>query len=119
MAIAGQSAGAGSVSTHLVTRRSFGLFRAAAMMSGAFSTWVSGTLFDAAANYNALLRAVTPPCGDIHCLEKRSPEEVRVLRVCYVCATCAMCCASVCLCDWWQVSTSTVVLRNLKYQISV
>jgi hypothetical protein len=55
------------------------------MMSGAFSTWVSGTLPDAAANYNALLRAMTPPCGDVHCLEKRSPEDVRLLRVLRVC----------------------------------
>eukprot|EP00941_MAST-03F_sp_MAST-3F-sp1_P000431 g431.t1 len=39
--LAGQSAGAGSVSTHLVSKGSFGLFSKAAASSGAFATWIS------------------------------------------------------------------------------
>lgn len=38
--IFGQSSGAGSVSTHLVTPKSWGLFHAAGMASGAFGTWI-------------------------------------------------------------------------------
>jgi hypothetical protein len=42
--IFGQSSGAGSVSTHLVTPKSWGLFHAAGMASGAFGTWISAPL---------------------------------------------------------------------------
>ena len=38
--IMGQSSGAGSVSTHLVTPQSFGLYHYAAMASGPFGTWI-------------------------------------------------------------------------------
>jgi carboxylesterase type B len=40
----GESAGAGSVSCHLVSPPSFGLFHTAAMSSGAFSTWISSPM---------------------------------------------------------------------------
>jgi carboxylesterase type B len=42
--IMGQSSGAGSVSTHLVSVPSFGLFRYATMASGPFGTWISQSL---------------------------------------------------------------------------
>eukprot|EP01047_Picozoa_sp_COSAG01_P040778 COSAG01_NODE_3453_length_6077_cov_8.916527_7_plen_352_part_00 len=44
MLLMGESAGAGSVSCHLVSPQSFGLFRTAAMSSGAFSTWISSPM---------------------------------------------------------------------------
>ena len=40
----GESAGAGSVSCHLVSPPSFGLFHTAAMSSGAFSAWISSPM---------------------------------------------------------------------------
>ena len=42
--VLGQSSGAGSVSTHLVTPASWGLFHVAAMISGAFGTWISAPM---------------------------------------------------------------------------
>eukprot|EP01052_Picozoa_sp_SAG31_P081342 SAG31_NODE_41242_length_277_cov_0.578652_1_plen_67_part_10 len=42
--IMGQSSGAGSVSTHLVTKPSFGLFRYAGLLSGPFGTWISAPM---------------------------------------------------------------------------
>jgi hypothetical protein len=52
---AGESSGAGSVSSHLVAPRSFGLFKTAAMSSGAFGTWVTASLPLAQATYDGLL----------------------------------------------------------------
>jgi carboxylesterase type B len=42
--VLGQSSGAGSVSTHLVSPLSWGLFHVAAMISGAFGTWISAPM---------------------------------------------------------------------------
>ena len=53
----GESAGAGSVSLHLVMPGSWGLFRNAGMESGAFCPWIAQTLESATSNYGALAAA--------------------------------------------------------------
>lgn len=49
--IFGESAGAGSVSAHLVAHRSRGLFTRAAMESGPFADWTSDSLIDSAERF--------------------------------------------------------------------
>ena len=55
--VAGQSAGAGAVSAHLVSRGSRGLFSRAALLSGAFASWVSQSAAGAQAVYGTLAAA--------------------------------------------------------------
>jgi para-nitrobenzyl esterase len=64
--LAGQSAGAGSVSVHLVAARSAGLFSRALMLSGAFGHWITQQRDAAEAQLEHLARAVgcmQPPPG--------------------------------------------------------
>jgi len=68
----GQSAGAGSVSAHLVAPRSWGLFHRAAMHSGAFSTWISEPLAGAEASFQSVLQAAQCTHGGPKCLRKVS-----------------------------------------------
>ena len=55
--IFGQSAGAGSVANHLVSRGSWGLFRRAAMESGSFANWIAMPLQGSEKNWDALVKA--------------------------------------------------------------
>ncbi len=70
----GESSGAGSVTSHLVSPQSFGLFKTAAMSSGAFGTWVSESMAGAQATYNAILNesncsaSTHSTSGQISCL---------------------------------------------------
>ena len=70
--IVGQSAGADSVSQHLVRPRSWGLFAAAGMESGAWADgWTTETVADRAPCFAALLHAAG--CGDVACLVRDVP----------------------------------------------
>ena len=64
--LAGQSAGAGSVSVHLVSPLSVGLFSRALLMSGAFGHWITQARTDAGSQLERLARAVgcTPSHND-------------------------------------------------------
>ena len=53
--IFGQSAGAGSVATHLVTRKSWGLFSRAVMESGSYTDWIAMDLQGSEKNWKALV----------------------------------------------------------------
>eukprot|EP00746_Dinoflagellata_sp_MGD_P035530 gnl/MRDRNA2_/MRDRNA2_18507_c0_seq1.p1 gnl/MRDRNA2_/MRDRNA2_18507_c0~~gnl/MRDRNA2_/MRDRNA2_18507_c0_seq1.p1 ORF type:complete len:589 (+),score=113.37 gnl/MRDRNA2_/MRDRNA2_18507_c0_seq1:94-1860(+) len=72
--VMGQSAGAGSVTTHVVAKNSHGLFKRAAMFSGAFSTWISVTMKDAEANYQSVLDGLN--CKTIECLLKATTDDI-------------------------------------------
>lgn len=72
--MAGQSAGAASVSCHLVSKKSWGLAKRAGMMSGAFPTWIVQTWDDAIASYASLLNATK--CADAGCLRALSAKTV-------------------------------------------
>jgi len=52
--IFGQSAGAGSVATHLVTKKSWGLFSRAVMESGSYANWIAMDLKGSEKNWKAL-----------------------------------------------------------------
>lgn len=72
--LAGQSAGAGSVSVQLVLKRSAGLFSRALILSGAFGHWITQSLDQADVNLKTLARAVgcAPDTGvDAVCLRTR------------------------------------------------
>ncbi len=58
----GESAGAGSVATHLVTPRSKGLFSAAAMESGPIAPWGVVPLATATATFNDVV--ANTPCSN-------------------------------------------------------
>jgi len=75
--IIGQSAGAGSVASHMVAPRSFGLFKRAAMHSGAFSTWISQNLPAANSDYHAALKsAACPVHTGLSCLRNITAEAL-------------------------------------------
>lgn len=59
--LVGESAGAGSVSVHLTTPRSFPYFARAGMQSGAFSEWIAKNISDAESDFSAIAAAVN--CG--------------------------------------------------------
>lgn len=65
--VAGESSGAGSVSIHIVSPGSKGLFASAAMQSTAFGDWLT-TPEDANATCKTVLKATN--CTDIACLQK-------------------------------------------------
>lgn len=58
----GESAGAGSISVHLTSPRSHGLFHKAAMHSGGFNQWVAMTLHHAADNFYAMAKSMRNLC---------------------------------------------------------
>ena len=62
----GQSAGAASVSCHLATKRSWGLFQRAGMESGSFGNWAAYSWQAAQDNFNRTLAAAA--CSDVDCL---------------------------------------------------
>ena len=62
----GQSSGAASVANHLVMPKSWGLFHAAAMQSGAFAEWASMLASSAQAVYDQVLKY--SQCQDLACL---------------------------------------------------
>lgn len=51
----GESAGAGSTSTHLVAPKSWGLFSRAGMESGAFSSWIASRMAEAEYAYGGIV----------------------------------------------------------------
>ena len=71
--IFGHSAGAGSVSVHLVTPRSRGLFARAGIMSGSFTNWAAHSSAAAAANFRRLLEGVA--CKDLPCLLEAAEQR--------------------------------------------
>lgn len=70
----GESAGAGSVTNHLVMKRSFEYFSSAILESGSFVQWVTQPLTIAQAAYNSLLEAVG--CKDVACLLAKPTETI-------------------------------------------
>jgi len=72
--VMGQSAGAGFISAHAVAKKSYGLFKRAAMFSGAFSTWITMTIEDAEANYQSTLDGTN--CKTLECLLKANAEDL-------------------------------------------
>lgn len=76
--IAGQSAGAASVSAHLVATKSFGLYRRAGMMSGALPTWVTQSWREAQSSYISLVARSN--CSDsifqVECLRNIPADEM-------------------------------------------
>lgn len=70
----GESAGAGSVSNHLVMSKSFPYYSSAIMESGSFSEWITQPLSMAQTAYETLL--VEVKCGDVDCLLKKPAEEI-------------------------------------------
>jgi para-nitrobenzyl esterase len=65
--LVGESAGAGSVSAHLVMPASWGLFARAGMESGAFSPWTYQSLATAGAAFTQVMAAAH--CASVACLE--------------------------------------------------
>ena len=76
--IFGESAGAGSVSDHLVNLRSRGLFSRAAMESGPLADWTSASLAANEKKFSAIASALKCPVdGNVSaCLRARSAEDV-------------------------------------------
>ena len=64
--IFGESAGAGSVSVHVMSPFTEGLFQQAIMESGGFSTWVVQPYVSALHTYASVLTATS--CSDVNCL---------------------------------------------------
>ena len=71
--IFGESAGAGSMSNHLVAHNSWGLYHAVAMESGSFPEWASVSMSCAQSNYDFLLKHTG--CDTPQCL-KRVPAKL-------------------------------------------
>lgn len=77
--IFGESAGAGSVSNHLVMKRSWGLYQSAAMESGSFSDWITQPMAVAEKTYGNLLTVTG--CNDIDCLVALSTQQILELSM--------------------------------------
>jgi len=77
--IAGESAGACSVTNHLVAPSSRGLFRAAILESSPFNTIATTTLHNSTSMYNQLL--VAAGCADVQCLVNRSVANITAAAV--------------------------------------
>ena len=73
--IFGESAGAGSMSNHLVAPRSWGLFQAVALESGSFAEWASVSMSCAQGNYDYLLEKTG--CGGDACLRALPAKLLR------------------------------------------
>lgn len=71
----GESAGAGSMSNHLVAPRSWGLFHAVALESGSFADWATQSMTCAQGNYDELLERTR--CEDVGCLRAVSAKKLR------------------------------------------
>lgn len=78
--IFGESAGAGSVSSHLVMKKSRGLFQSAIMESGSFSQWIVNNMSNAEKIYSTLSQEAG--CSDdtaqspLDCMLSKSTEEI-------------------------------------------
>lgn len=72
--IFGESAGAGSVSSHLVLPKSAGLFNGAIVESGSFGSWSARPLEHAESIYAQVLEAAR--CADDACLATRSSANL-------------------------------------------
>lgn len=70
--IFGESAGAGSVTNHLVQPQSAGLFRAALLESGSFAPWAAHPMWHAEMVFQKVLQLTGCPSGDeaVACLKK-------------------------------------------------
>eukprot|EP01064_Diplonema_japonicum_P009459 TRINITY_DN16949_c0_g1_i1.p1 TRINITY_DN16949_c0_g1~~TRINITY_DN16949_c0_g1_i1.p1 ORF type:complete len:533 (+),score=49.93 TRINITY_DN16949_c0_g1_i1:48-1646(+) len=73
--IFGESAGAGSVSCHLASRKSDGLYRKAIAESGLGASWCSNPMYHAEEVFTWLLGNTT--CSDVACLKALTADEVR------------------------------------------
>jgi carboxylesterase type B len=70
----GESAGAGSVTNHLVMQKSFQFYSSAILESGSFVQWVTQPLWNAQNAYDTLLKEVK--CHDVACLLEKTTEEI-------------------------------------------
>ena len=76
--IFGHSAGAGSVTVHLVAPLSRGLFQRAGILSGSFTNWATHSPEAAAANYEHMLAGVG--CADLPCLLAMAEKDAARVR---------------------------------------
>lgn len=70
--IFGESAGAGSMSNHLVMKNSWGLFNQVILESGSFADWSAGDMTCAELIYSKLLEAAN--CDTVDCLQALSTK---------------------------------------------
>eukprot|EP01059_Diplonema_ambulator_P025732 TRINITY_DN42829_c0_g1_i1.p1 TRINITY_DN42829_c0_g1~~TRINITY_DN42829_c0_g1_i1.p1 ORF type:complete len:573 (+),score=44.17 TRINITY_DN42829_c0_g1_i1:33-1721(+) len=70
----GESAGAGSVSDHLVMKKSFNLYSSAILESGLGSIWAAQPLTNAEHTYNDVLNYTQ--CGDAECLKQMAATDL-------------------------------------------
>jgi len=73
--IFGESAGAGSMTNHLVAPKSWGLFQAVALESGSFAEWASVSMSCAQGNYDSLLEKTG--CDGVMCLRALPAKLLR------------------------------------------
>jgi carboxylesterase type B len=72
--LVGQSAGAGSISSHLAMQSSRGLFSAAVLESGGFAPWITQNMTNAQQVYQSVLLASS--CENLSCLRSLSTLEL-------------------------------------------
>ena len=75
----GQSAGAGSISIHLVTPSSKGLFSSVALHSGSFSNWIAQPMKAASTNFKTIARSLNCSGSDemvVRCLQQKSSWQI-------------------------------------------
>lgn len=71
-----ESAGAGSVASHLTMPRSWGLLSSAAMESGAFADWIVQPVACAQSAYEALRDKAG--CSDLDCLLHMAASDLQL-----------------------------------------
>ena len=130
LCIYGESAGAGSVSTHLVAPRSGGFFTRAIMESGPIAPWVGESLYKAEARFATLAAKVgcsnssgssasRGPSGQggagqgvdvVACLRSKNSTELQSHKPkcngAYSRRVRARVCAHVCVCVWWRLTAA-------------
>eukprot|EP00405_Crypthecodinium_cohnii_P012793 CAMPEP_0206434000 /NCGR_PEP_ID=MMETSP0324_2-20121206/8862_1 /ASSEMBLY_ACC=CAM_ASM_000836 /TAXON_ID=2866 /ORGANISM="Crypthecodinium cohnii, Strain Seligo" /LENGTH=563 /DNA_ID=CAMNT_0053900361 /DNA_START=85 /DNA_END=1776 /DNA_ORIENTATION=+ len=113
--IFGESAGAGSMSAHLVMPRSAGLFQSVGVESGFFSSWTAHPLDYAEKAYQEVLNATG--CTDLACLRKTSASKLTeaVLSI-----PMGRCCASLNDNPWltWSPAIDGVELIGHPYELA-
>eukprot|EP01130_Rhizamoeba_saxonica_P017270 TRINITY_DN8308_c0_g1_i1.p1 TRINITY_DN8308_c0_g1~~TRINITY_DN8308_c0_g1_i1.p1 ORF type:complete len:505 (-),score=106.48 TRINITY_DN8308_c0_g1_i1:1074-2588(-) len=70
----GESAGAASISNHLIMPRSWGLFSQAIIQSGAFAKWTAVNISESENNWNAIAEQVG--CTTLKCMRNATAEQI-------------------------------------------
>jgi carboxylesterase type B len=101
--IFGESAGAGSMSAHLVMPESAGLFSGVVMESGAFSDWTAISMACAEENFNQLL--LHTGCDDVDCLLATDAVHIKRASEKYLLQSEAKGCAYAAVVDGVELTT--------------